>query len=507
MKIRLGSKLILVFAGLLLAFTLGLLLLLPGFAKNYLQELNQKLHFSLAENLVHKERLLSGDTINQAALKSIFDTLMVVNPSIEVYLLDKSGQLLAYSAPEDHIKRHQVDIEPLQRFIAGKSPLPIQGDDPRHPERLKVFTAAPIYNDQNLEGYLYIVLGGEAYDSIRAMLANSYILRITVVMITAIMALTLLVAVLLVRLLTRRLQRLAQHVHTLKAGDLTGDNPPQFVHSPGHDEIDHLARAINAMSAQIHHQISQLKLADASHRELVANVSHDLRTPLASMQGYLETLAIKCQNLLPESCQNYIQVALRHGERLNTLISELFELAILNAQPARVQRECLPLAELIFDVVQKYRLKAEEKQIQLNVAVDTRLHYVSADIAMMEKVMENLIDNAIKYTPGQGAIQVRLYDTEGSVVTEVSDTGDGIPENAQPFIFDRFYRGDHRCKSDIPGSGLGLAIVKRILDLHDSAIKVVSRTGLGSTFSFTLPAHTAPARQPLFGCDTNVTSS
>jgi signal transduction histidine kinase len=225
-------------------------------------------------------------------------------------------------------------------------------------------------------------------------------------------------------------------------------------------------------------------------RDLIANVSHDLRTPLVSMRGYLEVLWTKGETLDADQRREYLGVAVRQSEHLATLIDELFELAKLDFRGMTLERERFPFAELAADVVQKFRLAAEQKQVGLRVEAAPRLPFVDADLSLMERVLENLIGNALQHTPAGGQVCVRLSADSGRLWAQVEDTGSGISSAELPFIFDRFYRGDKGAGAS-GGAGLGLAITKRILELHETEIRVESDTKAGTRFTFTLPLYGA----------------
>lgn len=226
-------------------------------------------------------------------------------------------------------------------------------------------------------------------------------------------------------------------------------------------------------------------------RDLIANVSHDLRTPLVSIRGYLEVLATKGEALDAAQRRNYLDTAVRQSEHLGTLIDELFELAKLDFKGVTLQREPFHLGELASDVRQKFQLIAEGRRVELKLAVDPALPPVLADIGLTERVFDNLIGNALKYTPEGGQVEVSLTTGDQVVWVRVSDNGVGIPSSDLPFIFDRFYRAAGE-RSQTAGAGLGLAITKRILDLHDARIEVLSQER-GTCFRFCLPVHAASA--------------
>jgi signal transduction histidine kinase len=458
----------------------------------FLQEVNQNLDHDVAEHLVSEVILLEDGEVRQDALKDIFHMMMVVNPSIEIYLLDPEGTILAYSAPPGKVRLHAVRLEPVKRFLQGPGDLPVTGDDPRNPGLKKAFSAAPITRDERLEGYLYVVLGGEQYDSAVQLLQGSYVLRLGVTVLIGGLVFALIAGLLLFNLLTRRLRKLAAEMEVFQRSGFT--KRLDFGVLPGTsrgDEIDRLRTTFDEMADRMVEQLGELKRADNLRRELVANVSHDLRTPLASLRGYLETLMLKKDGLSHDEQQRYLEAALRHSESLGKLVSELFELAKLESSETRPQPEPFALAELVQDVIQKHQLEADKKHIRLHGEFGEDLPFVHADIGLIERVLENLINNALRYTPAQGEVAVSLNPSGNAVAVEVKDTGRGIAFEELPHVFDRFYRS--KSGSDIAdgGSGLGLAISKKILDLHGSRIEVRSAVGKGTTFSFELPANAA----------------
>lgn len=464
-----------------------------SFTRLHFEEVNQKLHFALAQSLVDHNTLLPGGDVDLAAFKAVFENLMVVNPAIELYLTDTQGRLMAFSAPEGAVKRDRIDMAPIRAFLEGSRSLPIRGTDPRDPTGTKVFSVAPISGEGNaMAGYLYVVLGGQLYDSVEAMFEGSLILRI----ITGIAAVGLVLAaaagVLSFRAITARLRRLTSEVDRFRRTSFAEPLPARvWRRGAGADEIDQLGLTFEEMSQRITDQIQQLHDSDRSRRELIANVSHDLRTPLASLQGYLETLLMKQDVLGRDETERYLRLALNHGTRLGRLIKELFELATLDNTDALPAFEPFSMSELAQDVTQKFALQAEQKSLTLETDIPRDAPFVSGDIALIERVLENLIENAIKYTPSGGTVRIAVTPRGQALSAEVADTGVGIPEADLPKIFERFYRVESHRPDDVEGTGLGLAITRRILQLHGVAIDVKSRLGEGTRFTFDLPLATA----------------
>lgn len=484
---RLSNKLIFTLLALMLLLAASFIAFAVLNTPMFLMELNQQLNLKLADNIVKEKKLIIDHRVNDEALQSVFMGLMVVNPIIEVYLVDTDGKLLAWSAPDGVVKRRYIDMSPVRKFLTSNKQSPILGNDPRNPDGNKVFSAAEIKQGDQLQGYLYVVLGGQTYDSVVDILESSYMLQLW----TGAIGISLLIASLAgfvsFRVITRRLKQLAEGMEQFKRYDFkkSVDLPARFDGRPG-DEIDQLGATFREMSERIIQQVKQLEHNDTSRRELIANVSHDLRTPLASLQGYLETLDLKAASLSDEEKRNYIHIAWQHSERLRKLISELFELSTLEYQNAQLHFEPFSMTELIQDVTQKFQLEAKQKNLKLSSYIPDNPAFVSADIGLIQRVLENLIENAIKYTPEGGQIGISLLHGGNRVATSITDTGQGIPATDLPHIFERFYRVDKHRNAD--GTGLGLAIAKRIMDLHNSKIDVVSQPNAGTTFSFALPS-------------------
>jgi signal transduction histidine kinase len=257
------------------------------------------------------------------------------------------------------------------------------------------------------------------------------------------------------------------------------------------DEIHRLTFAFKQLVERIQIQMEKLKEADALRRELVANVSHDLRTPLATLRGYIETLYLKDNNLSAQDRKHHLEIAIQHCERLGQLVDALFELAKLDSREIQVRYEPFNISELGHDVAQKFDLSAKQKQITIQIDQHSGLPLVNADIAMIERVIENLIENALRFTPSGGSIRLTFIPQNEDVSVCVHDTGCGIPEEDLPFIFDRFYQRDKTQEGKMGYAGLGLAIAKRILELHNKPIHVESTPGSGTTFTFLLSAYPA----------------
>jgi len=253
------------------------------------------------------------------------------------------------------------------------------------------------------------------------------------------------------------------------------------------DEIDRLGETYNAMAQHIRDQFDQLRRTEVMRRDLIANVSHDLRTPLAALRGYLETLLLKDRSLTADERLGYLKIALKQGEQLQALITELFDLVKLEGGETKMNAEPFQMSELVQDVVQKFEVPAQNNGIALAGQIAPGAPFVYGDVALIERALENLLDNAIRHTPSGGRISLTVAPKPDAVAVEIRDTGIGIPAGDIPYIFDRFYRVDKSRNQESGGAGLGLAIVKRIVDMHSGQIDVSSRPGSGTCIVIRLP--------------------
>ena len=475
--------------------------------RHYLEAAEQRLNCDLARDLVADRNLVEEGRINEPALKDLFHDYMVVNPSIEIYLLDLEGRILSFSADPGAVKRKHVSLGPVRAFLAGDDDYPLLGDDPRSHDGQKAFSVTEVPNEQSPEGYLYVVLLGERVDSIAALLDTSHIARYSGFALLVSLGVGALAGLVVLRAMTRRLRRLTGRIGQFR-GQFRGQLRDQFrgqfraedfrtsepfeTSAPGDgDEIAQLGRAYDEMAARIREQIAALERTDALRREMVAHVSHDLRTPLATLHGYIETLKLKDATLSPAERERYLAVALDQSERLRRLVGDLFELAKLDAREQAPECEPVALAELVSDVAQKFRLEAERRGSTIDVDAGEGLPMVEADIALVERVLENLIDNALSHSPDGGAVRIPIRRDGDAVRVTVSDSGPGIAPEHLPRVFDRFYQAGNAHRGNAH-AGLGLAIAKRIVELHGARLEVRSAPDRGAAFSFRLRSR-APA--------------
>ena len=489
--VSLYSRIALVFALVLLGFGVALGWLSYRAAKDHQHEVMQQLSHELAQHIADHGALLTTNGFDRNTVDELFRMATVVNPTIELYLLDADGVILSHSPPEGLLALERVSLAPLHDFLAGRS-LPILGDSPRSAHRQGVFSAAPILRDGRTAGYLYVVLVGDMYQQRADNASRGHVLRTTAWTGMAALVLALLVGLAAFALITRRLNRLTSSVQAFENASLgaSGAAPAATAADGGADEIGRLSLAFEHLTSRLAAQRIELQRQDELRRELVANISHDLRTPLTSMQNYLETLVKMGEELSPADRQQYLEVAVRQSHRVARLSQQLFELARLEGEESLPQSELFSLSELVQDIAQKFALSARDKGVQLRAEADPQGLFVMGDIGLIERVITNLIDNAIRHTSSGGEVRLEAAPRAQGVEVRVADTGAGIAAEHLPGLFER--DSPLRKNANRGHGGLGLLIAKRILALHGTRMAVASEAGRGTVFSFVLPAG-APA--------------
>jgi signal transduction histidine kinase len=290
----------------------------------------------------------------------------------------------------------------------------------------------------------------------------------------------LLIARWVARGMTRPLRDMAQAVRRMETGDYA-----QRVHTDSVDEVGQLANAFNRMSAELQ-SLEQLR------RDLVANVSHELKTPISALRAHLENLLDGVERPDPET----LQVMLAQSERLGRLVDQLLDLSRLESGDLPLEREPVELPPLVEQVLSEIQVARPDRRVELEDRVPADLPPVLADRERVHQVLFNLLDNAVRFTPPGGRVTVTASRHDGAVDVAVSDTGPGIAPEHLPRLFERFYRVDEARSRDDGGTGIGLTIARSVVEAHGGRIWAESELGRGATFTFELPAAPAAERNP-----------
>jgi signal transduction histidine kinase len=250
--------------------------------------------------------------------------------------------------------------------------------------------------------------------------------------------------------------------------------------------VQRLSSHARQRAALLADQNERLLELDRLKDEFVATASHELRTPLTSISGYLEMSLDPAEGGLSPATEGHLRIVQRNADRLSVIVEQLLFLARADSHPLEIDRQRVDLAEMLTEAAETARPAASAKDIALVVAADS-VEPVLADQPQLLRIVENLVTNAVKFTPEGGSVRLAARREGGAAIIEITDTGAGIPAAEQPELFNRFFRGTNAIERAIPGSGLGLAISQVIAEAHGSTIEVESVPGTGSTFRLALP--------------------
>jgi two-component system sensor histidine kinase BaeS len=277
----------------------------------------------------------------------------------------------------------------------------------------------------------------------------------------------------------RRLHQMQETTERLTAGDSRARAP-----EGGGDEIAAVARSFNRMADELLERARALEASDTARRQLLADVSHELMTPLTAMRGYIETLGMSELELNPSTRDRYLRIVSEETGRLEHIIGDLLDLARLEGGGTTLRREQVPVALLFNRAAERHERELAARGITLERAISGDAGTVAGDPDRLEQVLQNLVANALRFTPPDGRITLTSSRDDGAVRISVRDTGPGIPPDQLPHIFDRFYKADASRKA-AGGSGLGLSIARAIVERHGGTI--AARNDNGAVFDVTLP--------------------
>lgn len=302
---------------------------------------------------------------------------------------------------------------------------------------------------------------------------------LTVVLVFA-LALAAVLAVVLSESVRARIRMLGEAVRSMTEGDLRTRVPVD-----GRDELAELGAAFNLMAERLEAAFARQQELEQARRGMVVAISHDLRTPLASMRAMAESINDGVVSD-PETVRRYVRTREAEVARLSLMIDDLFELSQIDAGVLELHVERASLHDLVSDILEAMAPHARQRGLHLQGSVHGELPDVAVDTRRLQRVLVNLVQNAIRHTPADGTVLIEARATGSDVEVSVRDTGEGIPPEELPRVFEPFYQGD-KALSRTGGAGVGLSIVKALVEAHGGRVWAQSTPGGGSTFSFTVP--------------------
>jgi two-component system phosphate regulon sensor histidine kinase PhoR len=292
------------------------------------------------------------------------------------------------------------------------------------------------------------------------------------------------------------------YVDTVRAGQAAARSELEFVEGERAIWVEVTGTLVTPLDGNagawalfVLHDITRQKNLEAVRKDFVANVSHELRTPLSIIKGYVETLVDGHRDMPFDDRDRFLRTIQRHAERLHSLLDDLLALSRLESVNPGLHRESTALADLLTALIDDVRGRPAAREHQISLVIDPAIGLVLLDPLKITQVGENLLDNAIKYTPRDSRIEVLANLKGGEVEVCIRDNGPGIPSSDLSHLFERFYRVDKGRSREKGGTGLGLSIVKHIVQLHGGRIWVESKPGQGAAFFFTLPSHVGPEKE------------
>ncbi|WP_253649484.1 sensor histidine kinase KdpD [Vibrio sp. Y29_XK_CS5] len=405
----------------------------------------QSLHKELASHMRDDNPLMIGTDYNPKALKSIFHTLMLIGPDFEIYFLDSQGNITTHAAPEGAEIMGKVDLNPIKRFL-NDEPFPILGEDPRNRGEHKVFSVAAIEELGSTVGYLYVVIGSTRHDAIANAQVDTPYIALAGLVLVSILGFALGAYVLVKRSLlnpiervTNQLQQQAEHDFRLQP-DFTRQVP----------ELVPIANSYQMMAKHIQQQFLQLEYQSSHRRQSLLQLSHDLKTPLSSVLGYLETWRLQH----PES-DPLIDVAFRNCEKLSTQLHSLLDVAQKEAPMPNYEYRPVDLGALMAECAEMMQSQFARKEVLLKIDVDNEIQTVG-DKGLLERLVLNLLENALRHSPMRSEVHCHAH---------LSDDKSRI----------HFAFINHIEEEAQGGSlGIGTKIVQSILMLHHSYLETSS---------------------------------
>lgn len=386
--------------------------------------------------------------------------------SAAVWFVDKNGRLITSAQTEDYpAAPYEIDsFNPAENGSAQYS----VGDYHGYFSEDVITVIAPVIHDYSPKGYLLVHKDLSESESLEALVLNTIFVGVLVVYL-----LSFIILLAFQFFVYRPLRIITEAATQYATGNLDYEIPVK-----SEDEMGYLSASLNYMS-------SQLRDMEDYQKKFVANVSHDFRSPLTSIKGYIE--AMTDGTIPPELYGKYLNIILFETERLTDLTRDLLTLNEFDTKNLLLNKEVFGIHEVIKNVAASFEGRCTQKRISIELLFATKHLNVVADKRKIQQVLYNLLDNAIKFSDSDSSITIETTERGDKIYTSVKDYGIGIPRNALNKIWERFYKTDLSRGKDKKGTGLGLAIVKEAIQAHGENINVISTEGVGTEFIFSLP--------------------
>lgn len=408
---------------------------------------------------------LYNNNISLETAKNQVDAISIYL-SATIWIMNPSGRILVDSENPLDVDT-QIVVENFDPTITGGTYYTVDHFfDMFDEDMLSVF--APITSDFKVKGYVVILTPMSSIVQ-----AGNSLLNISYLLLVILFLLSLIILIFFTEIVYLPLRRITHATEQYASGNLSYQ-----LTVDSEDEIGYLAASLSYMA-------EQLAQGEDNQKKLVANISHDFRSPLTSIRGYLE--AMLDGTIPPELHNKYLQIVLNETDRLTKLTNNLLTLNNLNTRGMLLDKTDFDINRVIKNTIATFEGTCRERQIRVELLLTGDSMFVSADVGKIQQVLYNLIDNAIKFSNNDSVIKIETTQKHSKVFVSVKDNGIGIPKDSLKLIWDRFYKTDPSRGKDKKGTGLGLSITKEIIRAHNEHINVISTEGAGSEFIFSLP--------------------
>jgi signal transduction histidine kinase len=448
-------------------------------ADRYFESETQALGAPIAMYIVEHRSPFREGIFDADRFGDLARTAMILNPAIDIYALDAAGRVLAHGSEGRVLARGRIDLAPLRQFLGTERPERVLGDDPRHATRRRIFTAAAAGPPRNPWGYVYVVLDSDSRPDLTARTGPEQLRVFAGGALAAILVAGFAAAALLFVQMTKPLRTLAREMSAFTAEESDRVGIPRLREG---DEVTHLRHGFKRLSARVTEQMLALRNVDTARREWIAHLSHDLRAPLAALHAHLEGALRHDGTATARERREALARGLLHCGQIRRMLEELFESARLEAPTLELRRETFELTELVQDATAGFRWAAEDGAVHVRCEAETPgAAMVHADIALFQRLIDNLLANAVKASR-RGGFVTAIVRRSGSMVTlTVTDCGDGPTADMQAVL-------NEGREPLIGAAGLGLRILGRILRLHELRSWVETAPGGGSRVTIEIPA-------------------
>ncbi len=461
--------------------------------RSLVSEINQSLEWNVAGEIANQIQSELLEPVDSDRFENLIYPYSIANPKLEFYLLESDGSIFAHFVPTQVVAGTKIDMSPIRIALQDTLPnLPLYGENPVNNSKQlrgifkdensnRVFSVAPIrFNGGS--GYLYVIIEGNPFEMRIRQIGQFFLARLFSVGGTLVLISTLALAYLLFRLLTHRFQRITRAVERYEKGDYS---KPLVVSS--RDEIGVLSSALNDMAQRLIEAKAEIEERDLKRRQLIALITHDLRAPLTSIQGYLD-LALQDPNIdTSQSIRRDVRLAADNARFQARLIDDLFELSKLDAQEKDPSFDAFSLDALVGHVLAQFEPQAKQADVELLFESSGEKAYAIGDQVLVKRAINNLIENSLRFSPKGTAIRVSIHYAEQKALVLIADRGSGIASEKREELIELFGQDIVKENTTHDGAGLGLAIVSRVLELHGSSLRIESSDQKGSSFSFQLP--------------------